>query len=195
MKKIEHPNCMRFYDLVQTEDRAFIVMELIAGGELFDRIVDPKYDSNPENILCVGKDDYTVVKLTDFGLAKSRSVKKTMKTHCGTPTYIAPEMIDNDNTPYTDKVDIWSLGVVLFTAIVGYPPFSSDYGDMELNDQIKKGEHFDENNQHVSRPSAHSLFNSEWMQCEVSNAARLTVQNYVKKSGESTDTEMGFTIE
>ena len=77
-------------------------------------------DIKPENILCVGKDDYTVVKvrpffhtklkdnfqLTDFGLAKSRSVKRTMKTHCGTPTYIAPEMIDNDNTPYTDKVDM-----------------------------------------------------------------------------------------
>ncbi|WKX89322.1 hypothetical protein Q1695_008736 [Nippostrongylus brasiliensis] len=170
MLQIKHPNCVEFMDWIETQSTAYIVMELVGGGEFFDRIVDPKWggmgfgeelckfyawqlltaveylhergithrDIKPENILCVSKDDYTVVKLTDFGLAKG-SDASTMKTFCGTPAYMAPEMIDNDKTAYNPKVDMWSLGVVLFVGISGYPPFSDDYSDMDMNSQIKQG--------------------------------------------------------
>ncbi|KAJ1346630.1 meiotic chromosome segregation [Parelaphostrongylus tenuis] len=170
MLKINHPNCTQFMDWIEFRNTAYIVMEMVGGGELFDRIVAEKWggigfgedlckfygwqllsaveylhqnhithrDIKPENILCMTKDDYTVVKLTDFGLAKG-SVASTMKSFCGTPAYMAPEMIDNDNLAYNPRVDMWSLGVVLFTGICGYPPFSEDYGDMDLNSQIKKG--------------------------------------------------------
>ncbi|PIO66602.1 hypothetical protein TELCIR_11682 [Teladorsagia circumcincta] len=138
-------------DWIETENTAYIVMELVAGGELFDRIVDEKWngmylhdrgithrDIKPENILCMTKEDYTLVKLADFGLAKGNDAS-TLKTYCGTPAYMAPEMIDNDRLPYNPKVDMWSLGVVLFTGICGYPPFSDDYADMDLKSQIKTG--------------------------------------------------------
>ncbi|VDK82488.1 unnamed protein product, partial [Cylicostephanus goldi] len=94
-------------------------------------------DIKPENILCMTKDDYTIVKLADFGLAKDADAS-TMKTYCGTPNYMAPEMIENEKVPYNPRVDMWSLGVVLFTGISGYPPFSDDYQDMDLKSQIKK---------------------------------------------------------
>ncbi|KAK6037106.1 hypothetical protein COOONC_25389 [Cooperia oncophora] len=78
------------------------------------------------------------VVLADFGLAKGNQAS-TLKTYCGTPAYMAPEMIDSDRLPYNPKVDMWSLGVVLFTGICGYPPFSDDYTDMDLKSQIKTG--------------------------------------------------------
>ncbi|XGW22847.1 hypothetical protein V3C99_005236 [Haemonchus contortus] len=170
MLKIKHPNCVEFMDWIETDNVAYIVMELVGGGELFDRIVDEKWngmgfgeelckfyawqllnaveylhergithrDIKPENILCMTKEDYTLVKLADFGLAKGNEAS-TLKTYCGTPAYMAPEMIDNDRLPYNPKVDMWSLGVVLFTGICGYPPFSDDYVDMDLKSQIKTG--------------------------------------------------------
>ncbi|ETN75337.1 kinase domain protein [Necator americanus] len=170
MLQINHPNCVKFMDWIETEHKAYIVMEMVGGGELFDRIVDPKWngmgfgedlckfygcqllsalehlhglgithrDIKPENILCMTKDDYTVVKLADFGLAKEGG-GSTMKSFCGTPAYMAPELIDNEKLAYTPRVDMWSLGVVLFTGICGYPPFSDDYPDMDLHSQIKKG--------------------------------------------------------
>ncbi|KAK5978475.1 Ovarian-specific serine/threonine-protein kinase Lok [Trichostrongylus colubriformis] len=170
MLQIKHPNCVEFIDWIETENTAYIVMELVGGGELFDRIVDEKWngmgfgeelckfygwqllsaveylhdrgithrDIKPENILCMTKEDYTLVKLADFGLAKGNEAS-TLKTYCGTPAYMAPEMIDNDRLPYNPKVDMWSLGVVLFTGISGYPPFSDDYTDMDLKSQIKTG--------------------------------------------------------
>ncbi|CAJ0594822.1 unnamed protein product [Cylicocyclus nassatus] len=170
MLQISHPNCVQFMDWIETDKTAYIVMEKVGGGELFDRIVDPKWngmgfgedlckfyawqllsaveylhersithrDIKPENILCMTKDDYTIVKLADFGLAKDADAS-TMKTYCGTPNYMAPEMMDNEKIPYNPRVDMWSLGVVLFTGISGYPPFSDDYQDMDLRSQIKKG--------------------------------------------------------
>uniref|UniRef100_A0A8R1EMB4 Protein kinase domain-containing protein n=1 Tax=Caenorhabditis japonica TaxID=281687 RepID=A0A8R1EMB4_CAEJA len=59
-----------------------------------------------------------------------------MKTRCGTPSYNAPEIVANEGIEYTPKVDIWSLGCVLFITFSGYPPFSEEYSDMPMDKQV-----------------------------------------------------------
>lgn len=168
MLNVNHPNCVLLEYVCESSKMAYIVMEYVEGGELFTRIVDEKNSGNglgekvtkfyayqmlqaidylhrkgivhrdikPENVLLLGKDVYTVVKLSDFGLSKSSD--NTMETFCGTQCYMAPELFEAE-PHYTSRVDIWSLGVVLFICMVGYPPFSSDYTDFTLKEQICKG--------------------------------------------------------
>ncbi|GMT26703.1 hypothetical protein PFISCL1PPCAC_18000, partial [Pristionchus fissidentatus] len=139
-----------FYDRIVEEKRGsnglgekltkFYALQLFDALEYLHSVGVCHRDIKPENILLADREEYTVAKLTDFGLSKQMKAGIEMKTYCGTPTYIAPEMLNNDDEVYTPAVDVWSLGVVLFTAIVGYPPFSEGYEDgMELTEQIKKG--------------------------------------------------------
>jgi calcium-dependent protein kinase len=78
------------------------------------------------------------IKLVDFGLSKQQDGRKRLKTIAGTPYYMSPEMVNNDL--YNNKVDIWSLGVMLYVFISGYMPFSSKKRHVLFN-QIKKGEY------------------------------------------------------
>ncbi|XP_071521157.1 serine/threonine-protein kinase Chk2 isoform X2 [Panulirus ornatus] len=80
---------------------------------------------HPENILLATDEEYTRIKLTDFGLSKLAADASQMTTFCGTPTYIAPELLDFGALSYTNKVDLWSLGVVLFVSLACYSPFSA----------------------------------------------------------------------
>ncbi|CAI4230042.1 unnamed protein product [Auanema sp. JU1783] len=153
-------------------------------------------DIKPENILMVSQDDFTVAKLADFGLSKPQDAA-TMKTFCGTVGYIAPEVIAGDGTPYSNKVDLFSLGVVLFTAVSGYPPFS-DYGDdISVTDQIKSGHlrffrvwkriSMETQNaikkmllvEEARRPSATSLLEEQWMKTKPALISKKTVEEYV----------------
>lgn len=68
----------------------------------------------PENILLATPDEFTTIKLTDFGLSKLTADASQMTTFCGTLIYIAPELLDTNTATYTSQVDLWSLGVVLF---------------------------------------------------------------------------------
>ncbi|EWM29175.1 checkpoint kinase [Nannochloropsis gaditana] len=125
LRSIAHPYVVRLQDIFQTEDVIYLVMELVQGGDLFDRIVDRgRYpeatarklirnvlqavqylharnivhrDLKPENILLVHRDSDVDVKLTDFGLAK-RTTSEGLKTFCGTPQYFAPEVLKRRNT-------------------------------------------------------------------------------------------------
>ena len=120
MRGLVHPNIIRIKDTFETDHVIFIVMELVRGGDLFDRIVEKgKYgeeaarivmqkllsavqylhenniihrDLKPENVLLVSPHNDTDVKLTDFGLAKKAS-QEGLKTFCGTPQYFAPEVL------------------------------------------------------------------------------------------------------
>ena len=144
--------------MIDTPDYLFIVLELAEGGELFDKIIEKtklneveaklhfyqiaaaiKYlhsknichrDLKPENVLlCTVDDANPIVKITDMGLSKLVDLGTVLKTFCGTPQYIAPEVVTSaglqDNT-YTLKVDRWSLGVILYILLSGTPPFSED---------------------------------------------------------------------
>lgn len=76
------------------------------------------------------------VKIADFGFAKYAENDYSLVTRCGTPTYVAPEVIRGE--PYGTKVDMWSLGVILYTLLGGYPPFY-DEDKVQQMKLIKKG--------------------------------------------------------
>jgi serine/threonine-protein kinase Chk2 len=85
-------------------------------------------DIKPENILLYDKDLH--VKLADFGLAKIIGEESFTTTLCGTPSYVAPEILQSSNhRRYTRAVDVWSLGVVLYICLCGFPPFSDELYD------------------------------------------------------------------
>ncbi|KAI9704391.1 MAG: hypothetical protein M1836_007254 [Candelina mexicana] len=99
-------------------------------------------DIKPENILLVDKE--LTVKVADFGLAKIIGEESFTTTLCGTPSYVAPEILENTKQrKYTRAVDVWSLGVVLYICLCGFPPFSDELYTPEnpytLSQQIKLG--------------------------------------------------------
>ena len=141
-----------------------LVLSLLEGGELFDRIIDKGHftekdasnqfvqmlsalsylhdknivhrDLKPENLLYQTKDDNSAIKLIDFGLAGSLNTG-LLKTPCGTPNYVAPEILRQK--PYDTKVDMWSIGVILYIILCGFPPFYDEQDDLgRLYKKIKK---------------------------------------------------------
>lgn len=167
LHKINHPNCVQLYEMFETNKKIYMVMELLTGGELFDRIVAKgsysereasaviksiaaalQYlhtnsivhrDLKPENLIYQSEREDSPIKITDFGLAKFRqSNKNDMTTACGTPGYVAAEVLKNE--PYGKAVDLWSLGVILYILLCGFPPFYHE-STAQLYKQIKKGEY------------------------------------------------------
>ena len=85
-------------------------------------------------LLCNDDDSNPIVKITDMGLSKFVDVGTQMKTFCGTPQYLAPEVLFGHvrKTAYDNKVDMWSLGVILYILLTGCPPFNPDRKDKPL---------------------------------------------------------------
>ncbi|KAG2418531.1 hypothetical protein HFD88_001632 [Aspergillus terreus] len=167
---VNHPNLLCLKDTFDETDGVYLVLELAPEGELFNLIVSKqkfseketrhifrqlfeglKYlhdrgivhrDIKPENILVADKN--LTVKLGDFGLAKIIGEDSFTTTLCGTPSYVAPEILqESRRRKYTKAVDIWSLGVVLYICLCGFPPFSDELYTREnpytLAQQIKMG--------------------------------------------------------
>ncbi|CAF2532740.1 unnamed protein product [Rotaria sp. Silwood2] len=169
LQGLDHPCIIHIHEVIDTPEALYIILELVDGGELFDRIVahgqfdeatskflfrqmciGVKYlhsrsithrDLKPENILLTSPDtNEALIKITDFGLSRFINETSLMKTFCGTPNYLAPEiLVTRGEGSYTNKVDVWSLGVILYICLVGYPPFSESPDSPPLNEQILKG--------------------------------------------------------
>jgi len=97
-------------------------------------------DLKPENIL-LKSEDSDVIKLTDFGLSRILDEGVYMKTVCGTPQYVAPEILTKaQKEGYGKAVDLWSLGVILFVLLSSSMPFEEEEGSkISLFDKVKKG--------------------------------------------------------
>lgn len=150
MKKVSHENVLSLREIYETDTQLALVMELVTGGELFFKIVERgsyserdasniirqivngvKYlhglgiahrDIKPENLLCSGEGNQMIIKIADFGLSKVFGNGQQLETSCGTPDYAAPEVLTGESA-YDKSVDLWSVGVVTYVLLCGYPPF------------------------------------------------------------------------
>ena len=96
-------------------------------------------DLKPENLLMVDETPDSEVKITDFGLSKAFDEQsQVMQTPCGTPGYIAPEVLVMKG--YDKQCDVWSLGVIVYILLCGFPPFYAD-NDAQLFEKIKRGQY------------------------------------------------------
>ncbi|MCK4940523.1 UvrD-helicase domain-containing protein [candidate division WOR-3 bacterium] len=150
LASLNHPNIVRFYNIDIIEGKFVMVMEYIEGNNLRDIITEGGIevrqstsiivqvldalvyahgnnvlhrDLKPENILITTKDDTGTVKITDFGLAKFIRSGSISASSAGTPIYMAPETWSGS---FSEKSDIWSLGITLYELLTGVPPFLDD---------------------------------------------------------------------
>ncbi|KAG8521601.1 Serine/threonine-protein kinase DCLK3 [Galemys pyrenaicus] len=168
IQSLSHPNIVKLHEVYETETEIYLIMEYVQGGDLFDAIIEsvkfPERDAalmlmdlckalvhmhdksivhrdlKPENLLVQRNEDKsTTLKLADFGLAKH--VVRPIFTVCGTPTYVAPEILSEKG--YGLEVDMWAAGVILYILLCGFPPFRSPDRDQdELFNIIQLG-HFE----------------------------------------------------
>ena len=171
LQAVDHPNIVKFDQCYIDHRYVHIVMEYCKGGELFDRIVAAQRfterhaadimsqmlsavkhlhangivhrDLKPENFLMDDTSENSEVKLIDFGLSKRFSQEQEvakMTTVVGTPYYVPPEVLKGS---YDHTCDVWSLGVILFVFLCGYPPFEGDNNKEIFRNVIKQPLTFD----------------------------------------------------
>lgn len=149
LKKVDHPNIVKIYEIFKDKKCLYIVMEYVEGKELFEFVVEHtkikeldsanitkqllktvKYlnslgiwhrDIKPENILINPKTLH--IKLIDFGLATYFSDFSQLNTKVGTPYYVSPEVLKGD---YNKQCDMWSVGVISYILLTGCPPFQGE---------------------------------------------------------------------
>ncbi|XP_006657117.3 CBL-interacting protein kinase 24 [Oryza brachyantha] len=164
MKIVRHPNIVRLNEVLAGKTKIYIILELITGGELFDKIAHQgklrenearKYfqqlidaidychskgvyhrDLKPENLLL---DSHGNLKVSDFGLSTlAQKGVGLLHTTCGTPNYVAPEVLSNNGYDGS-AADVWSCGVILYVLMAGYLPFEEN--DLPtLYDKITAGQ-------------------------------------------------------
>ncbi|KAI9282750.1 kinase-like domain-containing protein [Sporodiniella umbellata] len=164
-----HPCIIQISKVYEQDETMYIVMEYGKNGDLFESVASYQFkeyevkvifdqlahsiaflheqnivhrDIKLENVVIFDRDKL-IVKLCDFGLSTFIRPGKLLETNCGTVMYAAPELIDCPHG-YGKEVDVWSLGVLLYTALVAYTPFSqqseADEHKKETIQQIKKGD-------------------------------------------------------
>ncbi|KAJ3328305.1 hypothetical protein HDU76_010193 [Blyttiomyces sp. JEL0837] len=128
LMKVKHDHIIQLYEMHEIENKIYLVMQLVTGGELFDDI--------PENLLLSEKSASPKIMISDFGLSKIFNDDEVMKTACGTPGYVDPEV--HRKKGYGREVDLWSIGVITYILLCGYPPFY-DQNNAVLFRQILSG--------------------------------------------------------
>lgn len=152
LSTINHPNIIRLFEAIQTNDRIYLVLEYCAGGDLsayihrHGKVSEPvarhflrqlasglqvlqeknliHRDLKPQNLLLATTATTPIMKIGDFGFARSLTPQGLADTLCGSPYYMAPEIIENQK--YDAKADLWSVGAILYQLVIGRPPFDGN---------------------------------------------------------------------
>jgi len=160
MKSAEHPSCIHLREAIATSSHVYIVMERMEGGELCERISSKSQyseteaaqcfvqllqavchlhrngivhrDIKPENIMYVQPEPDPRIKLVDFGLSRILDSNRdnVLKTICGTPCFVAPEVLVGDG--YGQACDVWSSGGILYLLLCGYTAFEQDSAPLKF---------------------------------------------------------------
>lgn len=167
LQTVDHPHVIKLINLFEDDHNLYLVLELVTGGELFERIVQRgsyterdaaqcvreichaveflhgrgivHRDLKPENLLYADMSENAPLKLADFGLSKIIDQDVSMKTVCGTPGYCAPEVLLGK--PYSKAVDMWSVGVITYILLCGFEPFYDDRGDTAIYKKILRADY------------------------------------------------------
>ncbi|GLH06934.1 Obscurin [Gryllus bimaculatus] len=152
MRQLRHPRLIQLYDAFDNGKVMCVVLELIEGGELFERVIDDDFiltekactvfmrqicegiefvhkqnilhlDLKPENILCLTKTGNRI-KIIDFGLARKFDPTKKLQVLFGTPEFVAPEVVNFDQIGF--GTDMWSVGVICYVLLSGLSPFMGE---------------------------------------------------------------------
>ncbi|XP_055900406.1 myosin light chain kinase 3-like isoform X2 [Biomphalaria glabrata] len=152
MKHLQHPRLLQLYDAFENRENFCLVMELVNGGELFERVINDDFiltekacvmfmrqicdgvafmhsqsilhlDMKPENILCLTREGNRI-KIIDFGLARKYDPKEDLRVLFGTPEFVAPEVVNFDRI--YPSTDMWSVGVICYVLLSGLSPFMGE---------------------------------------------------------------------
>ena len=169
LKQLDHPNIIKFYEIHETQNSLYLVMEVLSGGEIFSlsngklspedayeiirsllhgiEYLDSKgiihRDLKPENIILKFENTplkKNMVKIVDFGLSTMINVDEYLFKRCGTPGFVAPEVINADkndpNLRFSSKCDIFSLGIIFYFMLTGKIPYDGDsFSDVLQNNK------------------------------------------------------------
>jgi len=152
LRRIRHPNVIALHDSVKDHGRIYLILEYCRGGDLHAYLQRHKRvsetvakhfirqlasglqmlrdnnvvhrDLKPQNILLVENNENSLLKIADFGFAKFLQPFALAETLCGSPLYMAPEVMQAQK--YDAKADLWSVGVILYQLVTGIPPFNGD---------------------------------------------------------------------
>ncbi|XP_062210718.1 serine/threonine-protein kinase ATG1c-like isoform X2 [Phragmites australis] len=152
LRRIRHPNIITLYDSIKDHGKIYLILEYCRGGDLHAYLQRHKRvseavakhfirqlasglqmlrdnnvvhrDLKPQNILLVENNENSMLKIADFGFAKFLQPFALAETLCGSPLYMAPEVMQAQK--YDAKADLWSVGVILYQLVTGFPPFNGD---------------------------------------------------------------------
>ncbi|KAF0915792.1 hypothetical protein E2562_038920 [Oryza meyeriana var. granulata] len=152
LRRIRHPNVIALHESIRDGGKIYLVLEYCRGGDLHSYLQRHKRvseavakhfiqqlasglqmlrennvvhrDLKPQNILLVANNENSLLKIADFGFAKFLEPSSLAETLCGSPLYMAPEVMQAQK--YDAKADLWSVGIILYQLVTGSPPFTGD---------------------------------------------------------------------
>jgi len=228
LRRVRHAYIIQLIEVFESKEKVYMVMELATGGELFDRIIAKgtfterdathvlhmvldglRYlhslgithrDLKPENLLYYHPGHDSKILITDFGLSSCRKSGENhlMKTTCGTPEYIAPEILARK--PYTSQIDMWAVGVITYILLSGTMPFDDENRTRLYRSILKakysySGEHWKDVSalgkdfierllvlEPVDRPNASQAIKHPWLTTAAASSSNKNLHRTISKN-------------